>query len=96
MDDAITLEHVCKRLGRREILNDVSFSVQHGDILGYLGPNGAGKTTTIRIILGLFRTDSGLVHVLGGNIEQDSSRRKIGFVLEADGYIAPKGESDLS
>lgn len=85
MGSTINLERVSKTLGRREILKDVSFTVEESDIFGYLGPNGAGKTTTIRIILGLFRVDSGNVKVLGDDISQDSYRRKIGFVLETDG-----------
>ncbi len=85
MDDVITLEHVSKSLGRREILKDVTLIVKRGDIFGYLGPNGAGKTTSIRIILGLFEPTSGKVSVLGRDIQDSQVRQKIGFVLEADG-----------
>ena len=84
-DDVISLEHVDKELGGRQILKDVMLSVNQGDIFGYLGPNGAGKTTTIRIILGLMRATSGRVSVLGQDVQNDKTRRKIGFVLEADG-----------
>jgi ABC-2 type transport system ATP-binding protein len=59
--------------------------VETGDIFGYLGPNGAGKTTTIRIILGLFKADSGNLEVLGRDIEDSETRKKIGFVLDLDG-----------
>ncbi len=85
MDDVITLEHVSKSIGRREILKDVTLIVKRGDIFGYLGPNGAGKTTSIRIILGLFAPTSGKVSVLGRDIQDSQVRQKIGFVLEADG-----------
>ena len=85
MVEALLLNQVNKKLGNRKILEDVSFTVEQGDIFGYLGPNGAGKTTTIRIIMGLFRTDSGTVQVLGENTSLDNIRRKIGFVLEHDG-----------
>jgi ABC-2 type transport system ATP-binding protein len=85
MDEVISLEHVYKRLGQREILKDVNLTVQKGDIFGYLGPNGAGKTTSIRIILGLFNATSGKVSVLGQNVRDNKVRRKIGFVLETDG-----------
>ncbi len=84
-DDVISLEHVNKELGGRQILKDVTLSVKQGDIFGYLGPNGAGKTTTIRIILGLMQATSGKVSVLGQDVQDDKTRRKIGFVLEADG-----------
>ncbi len=85
MSDVILFEQISKRLGGREILRNVSFTVKQGDIFGYLGPNGEGKTTTIRILLWLSHADSGEAHIFGGNVRQDSIRRKIGFVLEADG-----------
>jgi ABC-2 type transport system ATP-binding protein len=86
MNAAIRLEQVDKSLGQRQILKDVSFTVEPGDIFGYLGPNGAGKTTTIRIILGLFYPDSGQLKVLGRDVSREPEVKKnIGFVLEADG-----------
>ena len=84
-DSVISLEHINKSLGGRQILKDVNLSVTCGDIFGYLGPNGAGKTTTIRIVLGLMGATSGTVSVLGMDVQNDKTRRKIGFVLEADG-----------
>ena len=84
-DDVIRLDHVNKELSGRQILKDVTLAVKQGDIFGYLGPNGAGKTTTIRIILGLLQATSGQVSVLGQDVQMNRTRRKIGFVLEADG-----------
>jgi ABC-2 type transport system ATP-binding protein len=85
MQSVISIKNVIKALDKREILKDISFSVEKSDIFGYLGPNGAGKTTTIRILLGLLQADSGNVEVLGENINLSETRRKIGFVLDADG-----------
>ena len=85
MEDVISLEHVFKRIGFREILTDVSLSVKRGDIFGFLGPNGAGKTTSIRIMLGLFAATSGKATILGRDSREDKVREKVGFVLEADG-----------
>jgi ABC-2 type transport system ATP-binding protein len=85
MKSAIRLENIQKSLGNRKILKGISFSVEMGDIFGYLGPNGAGKTTTIRIILGLFKANSGNLEVLGQDINKSGTRRKIGFVLDLDG-----------
>jgi ABC-2 type transport system ATP-binding protein len=85
MNDIISVEHVYKVLGKRQILKDVTLAVKQGDIFGYLGPNGAGKTTTIRIILGLMAANSGKVTLLGQDVQVDKVRQKIGFVLEADG-----------
>jgi len=85
MKSAIRLENIQKSLGNRIVLKGISFSVEMGDIFGYLGPNGAGKTTTIRIILGLFKADSGNLDVLGQDVNKSEARRKIGFVLDLDG-----------
>ena len=85
MKSAIGLENIQKSLGNRKVLKGISFTVEMGDIFGYLGPNGAGKTTTIRIILGLYKVDSGNLDVLGQDIESSETRRKIGFVLDLDG-----------
>ncbi len=85
MNPAISIRNVKKSLGKQEILKGISFNVEMGDIFGYLGPNGAGKTTTIRILLGLFQADSGEVEILGQDIGLSETRRRIGFVLDADG-----------
>lgn len=85
MDLAVGLTKVSKKLGNKEILRDISFAVESGDIFGYLGPNGAGKTTTIRVIMGLFKPDSGKVSIMGEDVSRDEARAKVGFVLEADG-----------
>ncbi len=85
MNSAISLENVRKTLGSREVLKGISFTVDQGDIFGYLGPNGAGKTTSIRVILGLLEASSGTASILGEDVSQDEARKKVGFVLEADG-----------
>jgi len=85
MSLAISIRNIKKTLGNQEILKGISFNVELGDIFGYLGPNGAGKTTTIRILLGLFQADSGKLEILGQDIKLSETRRKIGFVLDADG-----------
>jgi len=85
MNLAISIENVTKTLGSREILKGISFDVGLQDIFGYLGPNGAGKTTTIRILLGLFKENSGKLEILGKDINLSETRKKIGFILEADG-----------
>jgi ABC-2 type transport system ATP-binding protein len=85
MDAVITLERVSKRLSGREVLRDVSFAVEPGDIFGCLGPNGAGKTTTIRIILGLLAPSAGIVRVLAGDPGDEGVRSRVGFLLESDG-----------
>jgi ABC-2 type transport system ATP-binding protein len=85
MPHAVTLENVSKKLSKRLILNGVSFNIESGDIFGYLGPNGAGKTTTIRILLGLMTPTAGKLSLLGKDVNIDSTREHVGFVLETDG-----------
>ncbi len=85
MSAAIHIDNVSKKLGKRQVLDKVTFDVQTGDIFGYLGPNGAGKTTTIRILLGLLEADSGELNILGEDIRFASTRMKIGFSLDPDG-----------
>jgi ABC-2 type transport system ATP-binding protein len=63
-------------------LEDVSFSLPGGTILGLIGENGAGKTTTIKAILGLIRPDGGSVTVLGGSPSDRSVREQLGVVLD--------------
>jgi ABC-2 type transport system ATP-binding protein len=86
MAEVITLENIRKEMGKRTILDNISFSVSQGDIFGYLGPNGAGKTTTMRVILGLLNPDSGKVSVNGKDLFHDSAARsRIGVLLDRDG-----------
>jgi ABC-2 type transport system ATP-binding protein len=85
MSSPIEVEGLCKSLQGRQILTGISFAVERGDIFGFLGPNGAGKTTTIRILLGLYRADSGRASVMGADVISDASREKVGFVLDGDG-----------
>ena len=85
MEQLAALSHVSKQLNGRQILRDVSLAVEQGDIFGFLGPNGAGKTTSIRILLGLFRPDSGSAMVLGSEPGSEAVRTRVGFVLESDG-----------
>lgn len=97
MDYAIQLSGVRKSFGAREALKGVDLAVEEGDIFGYLGQNGAGKTTTIRILLDLIRPSSGSVSVMGERADRDAIRRRIGFVLDADGlYNAMTAEENLA
>ena len=61
----IEVQHLTKRYGRTTAVDDISFRVERGEILGFLGPNGAGKTTTMRIITGFMPATEGTVRVDG-------------------------------
>ena len=80
----LKIEHVSKRLGKEQILKDVSFEVAPGEVFGFLGPNGAGKTTTIRIITGLLEQDEGTVTVNGFDVVHERSKAltQIGAIVE--------------
>jgi ABC-type multidrug transport system, ATPase component len=96
MSAAIRLEDVKKNFGGRQTLSGISFEVETGDMFGYLGSNGAGKTTTIRILLDLIKASSGSVSVMGEKADSGSIRRRIGFVLDADGlYNAMTARENL-
>ncbi len=73
----IEVENLQKIFQGKEVLRDLSLSVEQGDIYGFLGPNGSGKTTTLRILLGLLPKDGGRVRVMGHAVEQqDGTIRK--------------------
>ncbi len=81
---AIIVDHISKNFGNLRAVDDVSFNVESGEIFGLLGPNGAGKTTSIRIILDIFKPDSGKVSILGGEMSEDK-KNKIGYLPEERG-----------
>ena len=60
---AVTIEHIHKSFGAQHVLNDVTLSIPEGQVLGLLGPNGAGKSTLMKILIGLWKADSGTVSV---------------------------------
>ncbi len=81
----ITLENVSKQFGSVTALQDVSFEVAKGEVVGLLGPNGAGKTTTMRIITGFLEADLGSVTIAGIRVSSDSlkTRARIGYLPES-------------
>ena len=85
----IKVENLVKTFGAKRAVDDVSFSVERGEVLGFLGPNGAGKSTTMRIITGFYPPTSGRVTVGGFDIVEDPlpAKRLIGYLPEnAPGY----------
>lgn len=71
---AISVEHLSKRFGTLTVVEDLSFSVAPGEIVGFLGPNGAGKTTTLAMLLGLLLPTRGRVRVLGMPMPEERQR----------------------
>jgi ABC-2 type transport system ATP-binding protein len=76
--------HLAKRFFGVTVVDDVSFSVRAGEVVGYLGPNGSGKTTTAKMCTGLIERSAGIVRFEGRNISDDivAFRRRLGYVPE--------------
>jgi ABC-2 type transport system ATP-binding protein len=81
---SIIVQGVTKLYGEQKALDNVSFEVKTGEIVGFLGPNGAGKSTMMKIITGFIPASSGMVKVNGKNVgtEDPEVRRKIGYLPE--------------
>ena len=81
---SVVVSHLTKKYGELKALDDVSFSIKKGEILGFLGPNGAGKSTTMRIISGLMPATSGCAYICGESVANypDLAQKHIGFMLE--------------
>ena len=80
----LEIERLTKRYHRVAAVQDVSFSVRPGEILGYLGPNGAGKSTTVKILIGLLEPSDGRVLMDGRSVIEDlpAFQRRLGYVPE--------------
>ena len=80
----IEVQHLTKRYGRVTAVDDVSFKVERGEILGFLGPNGAGKTTTMRVITGYMPATEGRAVVAGFDVFQQpvEAKRRTGYLPE--------------
>lgn len=80
----IEVKNLSKQFGRIVAVDDISFSVRKGEVLGFLGPNAAGKSTTMRILTCFLPADSGTVTVSGYDVVEDSIevRKKIGYLPE--------------
>ena len=94
----LKVNNLCKKIGKKEILKDVSFELDKGEILAFIGPNGAGKTTTIKCILGLQKIDSGSVLINDYDIKKDfvNAIKKVGaIVVSPDVYLYLTGYENL-
>ncbi|WP_433208326.1 ABC transporter ATP-binding protein [Dactylosporangium sp. CS-047395] len=78
----IDVRHLRKRYGGREVVRDVTFTVEPGEIFGIIGPNGAGKTTTVECVEGLRTADGGAVRVLGREPGDPELRQRLGVQLQ--------------
>ena len=92
----IKVRNMTKRFGATIAVNNISFDVRQGEILGFLGPNGAGKTTTMKILTCYLPADSGSVEVAGYNVVENSLevRRRVGYLPENNPLYLDTGVVD--
>lgn len=87
-EEFLKIDNVTKVYGNQKVLNNVTFSIKEGEVIGLVGPNGAGKTTIMKIIVGLIKNYSGNVYLQGKNIRDKTkeNRKNFGCVIEAPGF----------
>jgi ABC-2 type transport system ATP-binding protein len=85
LEEVLKVSHLKKRFGKVEIIKDISFQINEGEIFGFLGPNGSGKTTTIKMLVDLISMDSGSISVMGKDIKEnrEAALHHIGAVVES-------------
>ena len=81
---SIEVKNLFKFYGEQAAVNDISFSIKKGEIVGFLGPNGAGKSTTMKVLTGYMPATSGEVRICGEEVDVDSkeTKKKIGYLPE--------------
>jgi len=80
----IDVKNVSKIFGTKKAVDNISFSVEKGDVLGFIGPNGAGKSTTMRMVTGFLPPSAGNISIAGINLADFplEAKRKIGYLPE--------------
>jgi ABC-2 type transport system ATP-binding protein len=81
---SIKVEDFTKKYGKQVAVDNISFSIKKGEIVGFIGPNGSGKSTTMKCICGILPPDHGKIEVLGRNIQEDvlTVKKRIGYLPE--------------
>lgn len=84
MESLIEVTQLCKKFDQFTAVNDLSFTINKGDVFGFLGENGAGKSTTIRMLLTLIKPTSGEIKFFGKDLEQNRKEilREVGAIIE--------------
>ena len=91
---ALEIDGLTKRFGDKTVVDDISFSVEEGEVFGFLGPNGSGKTTTIRTALGILHQDAGDVRLLGG-LSAAEAMPRVGYLPEERGLLRKEKVSNI-
>ena len=98
MESVLVASHLTKIIGKRTIVEDISFTIGAGEVFGFLGPNGAGKTTTIRMLVGLIKPTHGSVEICGFDVRRnfEQAMRNVGCIVEnPDLYRFMNGRENL-
>ena len=98
MESVLVASHLTKIIGKRTIVEDISFTIGAGEVFGFLGPNGAGKTTTIRMLVGLIKPTRGSVEICGFDVRRnfEQAMRNVGCIVEnPDLYRFMNGRENL-
>ncbi len=91
-------DNVSKKINKQMIVEKISFSVKEGEILGFIGPNGSGKTTTIKLILNLYKMDSGYIKINNYDLKKNFKKAisSVGAIIEnPDMYMYLSGYENL-
>ncbi|WP_391205864.1 ABC transporter ATP-binding protein [Psychrobacillus sp. L4] len=97
MTSTIVLGQVSKSFGKKSVLNNISISVDAGQIYGLIGPSGSGKTTLVKIIVGMDQPSTGQVQVLNTKVPNLKLLQKIGYMAQADAlYNDLTGQENLA
>ena len=80
----IEIDRLTKKFGDTTVVNDVTFKLKKGEVLGFLGPNGAGKSTTMRMLAGFLLPTSGTARICGADVVEQpiEAKRNLGFLPE--------------
>lgn len=94
----LEVSNITKQIKKNKIINNISFDIKQGEIVGFLGPNGSGKTTTLRMIVGLSKPTSGEIKICGYSIEKEyvKAMSNVGCIIEGpDLYDYMSGYKNL-
>jgi ABC-2 type transport system ATP-binding protein len=96
MEQTVKVDGVSKRYGKKAVLDQVSVTIEQGQIYGLIGPSGAGKTTLVKMMVGMDTADSGTVHVMNRQMPNLEVLQDIGYMAQSDAlYMELTAEENL-
>ncbi|MDC0341639.1 ABC transporter ATP-binding protein [Flavobacteriaceae bacterium] len=98
METILTIENLTKKFGKLTAVDNLSFSIEKGNVYGILGPNGSGKSTTLGIVLNVVNKTSGNFSWFGGDVSTHNALKKVGAIIERPNfypYMTAKQNLDL-